>query len=59
MSDTQRLLQNLIAFGTVTETKVAAGKMLARVKVDDDRVTDFFQCYQKTTLLLKKRHLLE
>jgi phage baseplate assembly protein V len=54
MSDIQRLLQNLIAFGTVTETKVAAGKMLARVKVDDDRVTDFFPMLSKNNSFTKK-----
>jgi len=42
MKDTQRAIQNLIQFGTITQTKVSDGKMLARVKVDDDRETNFF-----------------
>lgn len=54
MSDSERLIQNLIQFGTITETKIAAGKMLARVKVDDDRTTDFFPVLSKNNSFTKK-----
>ena len=52
--DLERLIQNLIQFGTITETKIQAGKMLARVKVDDDRVTDFFPVLSKNNSFTKK-----
>lgn len=54
MNDLERLIQNLIQFGTITETKIEAGKMLARVKVDDDRVTDFFPVLSKNNSFTKK-----
>ncbi len=54
MLDLERLLQNLIQFGTITDTKIEAGKMLARVKVDDDRVTDFFPVLSKNNSFTKK-----
>jgi phage baseplate assembly protein V len=50
----ERLIQNLIQFGTVTETKIANEKMLARVKVDDDRVTDFLPMLSKNNSFTKK-----
>lgn len=53
-AELERLIANLIQFGTVTETKVEAGKMLARVKVDDDRVTDFFPMLSKNNSFTKK-----
>jgi phage baseplate assembly protein V len=54
MADLERLLQNLIQFGTITETKIEAGKMLAKVKVDDDRTTDFFPVLSKNNSFTKK-----
>jgi phage baseplate assembly protein V len=54
MTELERLLQNLIQFGTITDTKIEVGKMLARVKVDDDRVTDFFPVLSKTNSFTKK-----
>lgn len=53
-AELERLIANLVQFGTVTETKVEAGKMLARVKVDDDRVTDFFPMLSKNNSFTKK-----
>jgi len=41
-SETLRLIANLIQLGTITETKSEEGKLLAKVKVDVDRETDFF-----------------
>ena len=37
-----RIIANLIQFGTISDTKVEQGKLLAKVKVDEDRETDFF-----------------
>lgn len=54
MPDLERLIQNLIQFGTITETKIEAGKMLAKVKVDDDRTTDFFPVLSKNNSFTKK-----
>lgn len=54
MADLERLIQNLIQFGTITETKIKAGKMLAKVKVDDDRTTDFFPVLSKNNSFTKK-----
>lgn len=53
-AELERLIANLVQFGTVTDTKIVDGKMLARVKVDDDRVTDFFPMLSKNNSFTKK-----
>jgi len=40
LAELKRLIDNLVNFGTITQTKMADGKALARVKVMD-RETDF------------------
>jgi phage baseplate assembly protein V len=40
LAELQRLINNIVTFGTISQTKVADGKALARVKVMD-RETDF------------------
>lgn len=40
LAEVKRLINNLVSFGTISETKSADGKALARVKVMD-RETDF------------------
>ena len=54
MAELERLIQNLIQFGTITETKIEAEKMLAKVKVDDDRTTDFFPFLSRNNSFTKK-----